>query len=115
MSDTSRRLAPDERMPSNPPVLLDTIHTKAHDTTNTTAHKLAHVTNEPNGQSPTCLASPEPVALTLTEPIPITKLQEALVAGHTTFNTLLANLPNNWKGHNNKGTLVTKHTLTQCK
>ncbi len=115
MSDTPRRLASDGRVPSNPPVLLDTIHTKARDkATIVTAQTLAHVTYEHNGHLPTCLTSPKPAAQTPPDPKSITRLQEALTAGHTTFNTLLANLPEKWKRHNNKGTIVTKHTLTHC-
>ncbi len=112
MSDTPRRLAPDERVPSTTSLLPDTTHTKTHDNMILIAPKLAHVKNNHNGQSPTYLDPSQPATQTPLESIPITRLQEALDAGHTTFNTLLDTLPNSWAGINSKGTLITKHTLT---
>jgi hypothetical protein len=70
MSNTPRRLAPDERVPSTLSLLPDTTHTKAHDITISTAPKLAHVNNDHKGHSPTYLASSQPVAQPSPDPIP---------------------------------------------
>ena len=42
------------------------------------------------------------------------RIVEALEEGPTALRQIYTLLPNTWRETNNKGTLITKHTLTQC-
>jgi hypothetical protein len=112
MSDTTRQIAPDERVSHlakdlsnyNPnlaslafntdPIVANV--TMTQDTLNTPPHALHDITRE----------HPDMPLLP--------RMVEALEEGPTTLQQILTLLPNDWQEVNPKGTLITKHILSQC-
>ena len=110
MSDTTRRHAPDERVPPTTSDLLVSTATYAQNKNSNTAQTLAHVTKEYDAHLPTYPTSTQPK----TQPDPQTLLNQlanALDSSDESIRTLINHLPSTWQATNPKGATLTKTML----
>jgi hypothetical protein len=113
MSDPTRRPAPAERVPPNMTDLPSYTPNHASSKTLTTAPIVAHVTMQ-HGAQTSPPHTPHTKAQTHPDPPLLPRMIEALEEGPTTIRQMLTSLPYTWREVNNKGSLVTKHTISQC-
>ncbi len=110
MSDTTRHLTPDERVPPTVSDLLDSIYAYAQNNNSYTAHILANVTKDYDAQLPMGLTSTQPE----TQPNPQTlsnQLVNALNSSDDYIRTLINHLPQHVASHEPQRHPSTKRML----
>jgi hypothetical protein len=112
MSDPTRQPAPAERVPHNITELQANTPNLASGKPSTTDPTVAHVTMQDCVQKPLS-HTPHTKAQAHPDPPLLPRMIEALEEGPTAFRQMLTFLPNTLREVNNKGSLITKHTLTR--
>ena len=112
MSDTTRRLTPDERVPDTIPDLLVENPSYVHNLYPNIAHSLAHVTTDCD--------TPQPINPTPTKPGThldpqsyLNQLVQALDSTDESIKSLINQRPNTWQAINPKVITLTKKLLKQ--
>jgi hypothetical protein len=114
MSDTTRHQAPDERAPYALNALIAQTQNITNTDTSPEAIGTLNVTKPHNPQSPTDTEPTIPITHNPSHTSYIPRMVEALAMEPATLSNIINSLPDNWEEVNDKGTLVTKHTLLQC-